>query len=84
MIKLVKYYNSTYIYECALCKIVDGNVIILERGDLIYPYKIYSKIEGLIDSLNYFGIKYELEPYWVRVTPEDELFEKLGFSNEED
>lgn len=75
MMKLVIYANS--IYECALCELKDKEIKVLKIGSC-YD-KIHKEIEGFIFALNYIGIEYELNK--INVTPNDKIFEMLGFEN---
>lgn len=77
MLNLVKCYNSTYEDERALYD-KDKDMLIMEKGDT-YHDKICEKIEGFIYALDYLGIEYKLDDTWVEVTPNEDLFETLGF-----
>ena len=80
MKNLIKYENVSWDEgEYALIE-KDTNKILL-KGDY-YHDKIYEKIEGFLEGLDYCGVEYKLE--FLGLSSDDEMFKTIGFYSEED
>ena len=75
---LTIYINDTFEEEKAL---LDSNNKILLMGDY-YHNKIDELIKGLILGLQYCGNEVKVDN--IRITPEDLMFDIIGFYNESD
>lgn len=78
MKNLVIYINVIDDTQRALVEILDDNTYkIIMSGDW-YHDKIIEKIDGFFQCLNYFNILHNLHNHKI-ISPEDKLYEELGF-----
>lgn len=78
-IKFIKFINGTLEDEAALYD-VDNNEIVI-KGDY-YHNRIYDKIDGIIQGIEYVGIEVAVEEKIIY--PDNEMFNVLDFYEEEE
>lgn len=74
--KIKIFTNETFEDEQAVLDIDSGKVIM--KGDS-YHDKIEEKIEGMIETLNFLGVDYEILE-GETINPTSEMFKKLDFA----
>ena len=78
-IKFIKFINGTLEDEAALYN-VDNNEIVM-KGDY-YHDKIYEKIDGIIQGIEYIGMEVVVKEKIIY--PDNEMFNVLDFYEEEE
>ena len=78
-IKFIKFINGTLEDEAALYSVSNNEIVIKGDG---YHDKIYEKIDGIIQGIEYVGIEVAVE---VKIIyPNNEMFNVLGFYEEKE
>ena len=78
-IKFIKFINGTFEDEMALYNVSNNEIVI--KGD-DYHDKIYEKIDGIIQGIEYVGIEVAVERKIIY--PDNEMFNVLDFYEEEE
>ena len=78
-IKFIRFINGAFENETALYNVGNNEIVI--KGD-DYHDKIYEKIDGIIQGIEYVGIEVAVE---VKIIyPNNEMFNVLGFYEEKE
>ena len=81
-LNLVTYVNAELEDEKALVNRINGEIEVLVKGDY-YHDKIFEKIEGFLEGLDYARVEYDFDDCNICIDHNDELYDTMGFERQD-